>query len=370
VKIAAIEVHWIQVPFDMGAPPRAFAGMAWTAMQSLFVRVATEDGLEGWGEGWGHAACAATRAALETLVAPAFIGCETTDVRALMRRMMRAFHLSGRSGPVMYALSAIDIALWDLAGKRAGLPLARLLCEGPVRELAAYASLLRYGEPTEVAKAVERALGRGYGEIKLHEVTVQAVRAARAAAPHARLTLDANCPWSADEAVAVARALAPYGLAWLEEPVWPPEDHAALARVRREGGIPTAAGENACSPWEVRTLIAAGAVDYVQPSAIKIGGVSAAVDCARSAREAGVRYVAHCAYFGPGYLASLHLAAAFAPDAAFERLFVDLEASPYHELVEAPGGRVRVPVQPGLGRDPDAAVLARYRAAPPLRVPA
>ena len=69
----------------------------------------------------------------------------------------------------------------------------------------------------------------------------------------------------------------------------------------------------------------------------------------------------HCAYFGPGYLASLHLHAALAPAAPFERLFVELEASPYHDLVEAPGGTVQVPDAPGLGRDPDPAILERFR---------
>ena len=79
------------------------------------------------------------------------------------------------------------------------------------------------------------------------------------------------------------------------------------------------------------------------------------------ARAFGVRLVAHCAYFGAGHLASLHLAAAFAPDQPFERLFIDLEDSPYHDLVLAPGGRMRVPDGPGLGRDPDMDVIRRYQ---------
>lgn len=125
--ITAIEAHHIRVPFDMGAPPTVFAGMAWTAIDSLFVRVVTDDGREGWGEGWGHAACAATLAALETMAGPACIGADATDVAGLHLRMAQRFHISGRGGPVTYALSAIDIALWDLAAQRANLPLYRLL---------------------------------------------------------------------------------------------------------------------------------------------------------------------------------------------------------------------------------------------------
>jgi L-alanine-DL-glutamate epimerase-like enolase superfamily enzyme len=74
-----------------------------------------------------------------------------------------------------------------------------------------------------------------------------------------------------------------------------------------------------------------------------------------------VRFVPHNAYFGAGYLASLHLNTAFAPDAPFERLFIDLEASPYHDLVVAENGQSKVPMGPGLGRDPDQEVLAQYR---------
>ena len=159
----------------------------------------------------------------------------------------------------------------------------------------------------------------------------------------------------------MARALGPCDLTWLEEPVWPPEDYAGLARVREAGGVPIAAGENAAGLLDFRAAFAAGALDIAQPSVIKIGGPSALLEIAALARAAGVRLVPHNAYFGAGYLASLHLNATVAPDAPFERLFIDLEANPYHELVTATDGHVTVPDGPGLGRDPDPAVLARYR---------
>lgn len=360
--ITAIEAHHIRVPFDMGAPPTVFAGMAWTAIDSLFVRVVTDDGREGWGEGWGHAACAATLAALETMVGQACLGADATDVTGLNTRMAQRFHISGRGGPVTYALSAIDIAMWDLAAQRANQPLYQLLGGAPCDSLDAYASLLRYGAADAVAAAVGRATARGYREVKLHEIDLDVVRAARAAGGDAlRMTLDTNCPWTVDEAIARARALAPCNLAWLEEPVWPPEDHAGLARVRREGGIPVAAGENAISALEFTQLFEAGSVDIAQPSVIKLGGITPVIESAQRAAQAGVTYVPHCAYFGPGYLASLHLGAALAPGAGFERLYLDLEASPYGAAVEAQAGRVAVPQCAGLGVAPDTGVIDRYR---------
>lgn len=165
MKIDRIEAHLIRVPFDMGAAPKAFAGMDWTSIDSLFVRVVTDQGVEGWGEGWGHVACPTTLAALSSLVGPAFIGQDARDRAALMHRMQHRFHIHGRTGPVTYALSAIEIALWDIAGKVAAQPIATLLGSAPC-DLDAYASLLRYGEPPLVVKAIERALGRGFRHIR------------------------------------------------------------------------------------------------------------------------------------------------------------------------------------------------------------
>jgi len=177
--------------------------------------------------------------------------------------------------------------------------------------------------------------------------------------------LDTNCPWTVDHAVTMARALREYRLDWLEEPVWPPEDFAGLARVRREGGVPIAAGENAAGLHDFKVAFERGALDIAQPSVAKIGGITEMLKIAGLAEAMGVRLIPHCAYFGPGFLASLHLHARLAPHEPFERLFVDLEASPYHDLVLARDGRVAVPDGPGLGRDPDMDILARYAVSPP-----
>lgn len=361
MKITRIEIHAIRVPFDMGAAPRAFAGMGWTSVDSLFVRVLTDEGVEGWGEGWGHAACAATAATLSSLVGPAFIGRDVHDRAGLMREMQHRFHIHGRTGPVVYALSALEIALWDIAGQIAGQPIATLLGGAP-RELDAYASLLRYSEPGLVAAAVERALSQGFTHLKLHEERMDAIEAARRAAGESTwLALDTNCPWSVAQAIERARALEPLRLAWLEEPVWPPEDRQGLARVRATTTTPIAAGENMTSLHDLASMIEAGAVDICQPSVIKFGGIAAVAQAAALAQAHSLDYVPHCFYFGPGFLASLHLAAALAPTAPFELFFGDLEASPYNDVVRPRSGRLAVPQGPGLGVTPDFDVIARYR---------
>jgi D-galactarolactone cycloisomerase len=366
VKITRIELHLIRVPFDMGAAPTAFAGMSWTSVDSLFVRVCTDAGLDGWGEGWGHPACPTTCTALTTLVGPALIGRNATERAALMSELFHRFHIHGRSGAVVHALSAIDIALWDLAGKIASAPICTLL-GGQPRELTAYASLLRYAEPALVAAAAERALSKGFLHLKLHEVRMDTVRAARTACgPDVWLALDTNCPWTVSESIARARELEPLRLAWLEEPVWPPEDHGGLARVRASTCMPIAAGENVASIHDLHAMLQAGAIDICQPSVIKFGGISAVVEAATLAKAHSVDYVPHCFYFGPGYVASLHLAAALAPTTAFELFFGDLEASPYHDAVRAKQGKITVPNGPGLGLEPDMDVVNRYRLGAPV----
>jgi D-galactarolactone cycloisomerase len=339
MKITSITTTLIHIPYEAGAPTK-LAGQSWSRMAILLVRVDTDEGVTGWGEGFGHAIAPATKATLDTMVAAHFIGRDPTDVESLMAEMFQRLHLFGRNGSVVYALSAIDIALWDIAGKRAGQPIHRLLGAGAPSELTAYASLLRY------------------------EIAVPQVKAARdAIGPDIALMCDTNCPWSVAKASEMAHAFKPFDLYWLEEPVWPPEDHDGLAQVR-QAGVPIAAGENAAGAHDFRHMFAVGALDFAQPSMTKIGGIGEMRKIAALAEVAGVRLVPHCAYFGPGFLASLHTSSVLAPTAPFERLYVKLEASPFGPWLDAAGGKVKVPDGPGLGCDPDMAVVERYRSAP------
>ena len=156
MKIKSIQTHYVRIPFDMGAPRQDFAGLRFPTMDHLLVQVETDDGLIGWGEGFGHTIIPATKAALETYVGPWFIGKDPTDINALHREAAQSFHIFGRNGPVVYAHSAIDIALWDIAGKRAGLPLCDLLGGARRKEVRAYSSLMRYANPATVGRICAR----------------------------------------------------------------------------------------------------------------------------------------------------------------------------------------------------------------------
>jgi L-alanine-DL-glutamate epimerase-like enolase superfamily enzyme len=262
----------------------------------------------------------------------------------------------------MAAMAGIDIALWDIAGKAAGQPVHRLLGGCRLPRLPCYASLIRYGDPKLVAANVARTLGQGFRHVKLHEIALGPVRAAReAAGEDVDIMLDVNCPWSLREALDMAEKLRPFHLRWLEEPVWPPEDYAALAQMRARGGIPIAAGENAATLQQYRQMFEAGAVDFAQPSPIKMGGISELRKVFALAAAHNVTVVPHSFYDGPGLLAALHVNAALGQGSLVEWRYFDLEARLYGDAAVPREGSIAVPLGPGLGLDPDPEVIRRYR---------
>jgi L-alanine-DL-glutamate epimerase-like enolase superfamily enzyme len=354
MKITRITTHHHRTDFTYGASAGGVGGnLHLRAMDTLLVRVETDAGIYGWGEGFGFTLVETTKDALDRLIAPACIGQDATDIAGLMRMLARRFHNFGRNGPVSFALSAIDIALWDIRAKAAGVPLHALLGDAARASVPAYASLLRYGNPDDVARNVTEALSRGYRHIKLHEFDLRCIRAAHLAAPETPLMLDINCVWNTEhEAAQFCEDVESLNAAWVEEPIWPPEDIPAIARIRAASPVPIAAGECNGTVEDFCRMLEMRAVDVAQPSITKIGGVSAMMEIAELAREAGVRLVPHCPYFGPGLLATLHILAA-APEAEpIEIYFADLAQPPYPALVPRDGA-IAVPKAPGLGYEPD-----------------
>jgi L-alanine-DL-glutamate epimerase-like enolase superfamily enzyme len=361
MKITAVDPIPLRIPFHYGGAGVGLTPQSWDTLDMVLVRVRTDAGLTGWGEAFGYFCRRAVAAQIADLVAPALLGRDPSDPAALNEELQRRFVLFGRYGVTIFALSGVDIALWDLKAKAEGVDLATLLAGRRVREeVDAYASLLRYGDADLVARYAGNAAGQGYRSLKLHEVTMPEIRAGRAAIdPSMSFTVDVNCGWSEAFAASVLPELRALDTLWLEEPVFPPEDWGALQRLGGQG-VAIAAGENACTAMEFEHLVPA--VNFPQPSVTKVGGITEFLRVDAVARRHGRRLMPHSPYFGPGYHATLQLAAAIENFGMFEHLYIEPQAWAGGEPLRPDRGRLAIPARPGIGFEPDPAILQRYAA--------
>lgn len=363
MKIAKVDIIQLDIPFDDGGTGEGMTPSAWNQFDMVLVRIETDTGHVGWGEAFAYFCARAVRAMLEDTIRPMLIGQPAGDPAALSALLQRKLCLFGRYGITIFALSGVDIALWDLNARARNVPLHALLGGARRASLPAYASLVRYGNAAVAAHFTAQARAEGYDYIKLHEVDKATIGGCLPALGGARLMVDVNCNWDEVTAWDMAQWLDDTGaLLWLEEPTFPPEDFDQMARIR--GNVACSTGENLCTAWQFADLIRSGAVRYPQPSVTKVGGLSEMMKIAQMAQSAGeVELMPHSPYFGPGYLATLQIAAALPTEPLFEYLYVTPDAFLYADQPLPAGGRIAVPDGPGLGMDPDPEVIERYRVA-------
>jgi D-galactarolactone cycloisomerase len=272
-------------------------------------------------------------------------------------------------GPIAQAIAGIDIALWDLAARRQGLPLYRALGSPHRDTVPVYATGINPDQPERFA--ADR-YAEGHRAFKLKTgfdsdrdlSNLRAMREALGAA--AVLTCDANQALGVDAAIAFARAAAPIDLQWFEEPIRVDAPIEAWRALADASPIAIAGGEN-LQGAQFDDAIADRALRVIQPDVTKWGGVTGSIRVARGAVKAGKRYCPH--YFGGGVsiLASLHVLAAAGGSGLLE---YDCHPNACRELIvgsllPVTEGRVPVPRGAGLGATPDVAVLERYRTWPP-----
>ncbi|MBY5460843.1 mandelate racemase/muconate lactonizing enzyme family protein [Rhizobium leguminosarum] len=360
-KIASLKTYPIRIPFVDGGAGTGGTPSRWHMLDMVLVRVEDEDGNLGWGEAFAYFCLEAVDAAVNKMIAPFVVGQMVDDIADWNLSIQRKLHLFGRYGITMFALSGVDIALWDLAARRANKPLWMLLGAEASVERSAYASLVRYGTADLVQTQCERALTLGYRHVKLHEVAPDIIRRARAVlGPDVPLMVDANCAWTATEAFGLRTVFKECDLLWVEEPVFPPDDYAAM-RVIDASGVPVGAGENASTAFDFKRIVEA--VTYPQPSMTKVGGVTEYVKVLQVSKDAGKTAMPHTPYFGPGYFATLSLLPQTGPETLVEYLFVDPEAW----LAPTPqptAGVLASLSSPGIGFEPDPGVLQKYGITP------
>ncbi len=370
-------------------PPYASAGGFLSSRAGLIVEIATDGGLTGIGEA-GFAGGAA-QTLIEGELKAMLLGEDPLLIEGIWQRIFARTRHYGRRGVVMSALGGIDMALWDIAGKVAKLPLYRLF--GACRErVEPYASGGFYAPGKGVEELAAEAEGyraRGFRGMKMkvgrnpstgspnrHFVAdaelcevepeedlarVAAVR--RALGPKARLMVDANCAWSPAFAIERGRALEPYGLSWIEEPV-ATDDIAGSAAVADALATPIAGYETENGLFGFRELILRGAIDIAQPNLSLSGGFSECRRIAALAQACGKMVAPHA--FGTAILlvASLHFLASIPNGLVLE---FDQNENPLRDaLLREPltlgkDGLIAPPERPGLGIALDPALLERYR---------
>jgi D-galactarolactone cycloisomerase len=334
----------------------------------LLVEVTTDEGLTGWGEVWCNfpGVGAEHRARLiESVFAPMLQGaaadCPSSRFADLTARTAVLAIQSGEPGPIAQCIAGIDIALWDLAAKRAQQPLWRFL-GGKRAEVPVYASGLNPDGP-EVMAAQRRDEGHTAFKLKVgfgagrDVANLRALR--QALGDGARLMVDANQAWTLTESREMAERLAEFGVQWLEEPMradTPLEEWKSLAKA---SPVPLAGGENLAGDAQFDAAIESGAFAVLQPDMAKWGGFSGCIPVARRILGKRRRYCPHYLGGGIGLLASAHLLAAAGGDGMLE---VDANPNPLRTLTSGPlvhvrDGRASLTEAPGLGVEPDLAAL-------------
>jgi L-alanine-DL-glutamate epimerase-like enolase superfamily enzyme len=320
-----------------------------TAVAFLFAEVTTEAGLEGVGFGYSKRAGGPAQFAHAREVAPDLIGEDPSDIGRLWTKLVWAGASVGRSGAATQALAAIDVALWDLKAKRAGLPLAKLLGahRDSVRCYDTSGGFLH--EPIEqVLDNATSTLEAGVGGIKIkvgqpdRAADLRRVRALREhVGDGVPLMVDANQQWDRPTAMRVGRALEELDLVWIEEPLdaYDAEGHAALARSLDTA---IASGEMLTSVAEHAELIRHGAVDVLQPDAPRIGGITQFLKLAALAEHAHLQLAPHFAME-----IHVHLAAAYPLEPWVEHF--DWLHPLFDERLEIRDGRMHLSDRPGLG---------------------
>lgn len=372
-RIREIRVHVLETPID-----GVFAySQAWyTKRSAMIVEIVTEGGLVGWGEAFGPARITA---AVVAHLRPLLLGQDAIACDALWERMYNSLRDHGQRGVVVEAISAVDVALWDIRGHYFRAPIHALL-GGPLRtSVAAYATgLYRRRDDDHARYLCEEAVGyveRGFLAVKLktgfgvdHDIRMtQAVR--QAIGPDVRLMVDANHAYDVADAIRYGRAVEALDIGWLEEPVVP-EDIDGYVEVKRALTMPIAGGEASFGRYGFRDMLLRRCVDILQPDVAAAGGISECKKIFDMASAFGVRCNPHVWGTGITIAASLQLLAVVpevppglfpvAPMLEFDCTDHPIRQAVLTQPLEPKDGRMAIPDLPGLGIEIDRRALQRF----------
>ncbi|MGE3822026.1 MAG: mandelate racemase/muconate lactonizing enzyme family protein [Isosphaeraceae bacterium] len=370
MKITRVEAIPVRVPLKKGMTTKTAHGDHVTS-DYVIVRVHTDSGLVGLGEAtvaarWSGETSHSCASAIDDLLGPALIGRDPTQVNAARLVMDRELKLNP------FTKSGIEMALWDLSGKAAGVPVYQLL-GGKVRDVIPTKMMIGAFDVDRVKSLAKEFLGWGVRCLKVKVGLDLAGDVARVAAvrevagPEIPITVDSNCGWNVTTARRALEVFRKFDLLVAEQPI-APGNLAAMAYLRQTGGIPIMADESVFTLSDAWNVAASGAADVISLYPGKNGGIAASIEIAHASKAAGlVCHVGSNLELGIGSAAMLHLACAVA-EIDSETYPADILGPHYHvsdllvrPLDLAPSG-ARVPEGPGLGVELDESALEQYRA--------
>ncbi len=354
--------------------------------QATLVRIDTDEGLSGFGEANPDAGAGAVVGMIKDLT-PLLIGEDPRNVERCWEKLRRSKVFAGPQGGVfVIALSGIELALWDLAGKAAGQPVYRLL-GGKFRDrIRLYADCGDGDDPAgSIAGCVDRAqrmVAEGFTALKfdiddlhhpakfddfnhtinaaeLHSMVERVAAVREAIGPDVDLAIDLHARYDVPSACRISWELEPFHLMWLEEPL-PAENVDALVRVRAQTRTPICAGENLYLRWGFRELLERGAVDVIEPDVPKCGGLAEAKKIANLAELHYIPFAPHLVSTPLGTMATSHQCAAI-PNFFVQEWHALEERAVWDSYVHAPDGSgsivkdgyITLPDTPGIGVEPD-----------------
>ena len=358
--LSAVECACYRVPLPTTLSDSTHGDI--THFQLVTVRLRDAAGAEGLGYTYTvGAGGTAIRELVRRDLAPLLAGADPERIEQLWERLWWHLHYVGRGGLAIHALSAVDIALWDLRARRLGRALWRLL-GGHDPDVRAYAGGIDLQFPLDRLErqtadhlvAGFRAIKMKVGRPRLAEDLERVTALRRLLGPDVPLMVDANMRWRVDEAIRASRALADHGVYWLEEPTIP-DDLAGHVRIAREGALPIAAGENLHTLHEFGHYMGAGAVEFPEPDCSNCGGVTVWLKVAHLAEAHNLPVTSHGVHD-----LHVHLLAAV-PNASYLEVHgFGLERFVAHPL-EVRDGLARAPERPGHGVSLDWAGLESLR---------
>jgi L-alanine-DL-glutamate epimerase-like enolase superfamily enzyme len=374
MRIKSVRAWWVRIPIETSRQHRSDFGQVRT-FDAAILRVETDDGLVGWGEGKNAAGSAGDYGALVHMlnheIGPQLLGRHAGDIAVIWDVLyngvraelaMKSGHVMpqmARRGTTVAAISAVDIALWDILGKSLNVPVWRLLGGRKLERMPAYASG-GWASADKVGEQINSYIEQGgFKAIKMRvgamdgapHVSAARVKAARAAiGPDIALAVDAHGTYTVADAKRFVHMVEDCDLAWFEEPVTA-DDKAGIAEVRAAGCVPVATGESEATRFAFRDLAVLKAADIFQPDPAFCGGITEAMRIGTIASAFNLRLAPHLWAGAPCFFAGLHICAASPASFTVE---YSLGANPMiHDLVEeevsVSDGLVAIPEKPGLG---------------------